>query len=75
MARHAHTEMKTQDHQDNDKERVPINQEMDKQPNRGKRKHDDEEDDRKPTVKPKKKMMKITKTMMIKITKTIMRKK
>ena len=51
MARHAHTEMKTQDHQDNNKERVPMNQEMDKQPNRGKRKHDDDEDDQKPTAK------------------------
>ena len=45
--------MKTQDRQDNDKERVPINQEMDKQPNRGKRKCDDDEDDQKPTVNPK----------------------
>ena len=53
MARHAHTEMKTQDCQDNDKERVPMNQEMDKQPNRGKRKCDDDKDDQKPTVKPK----------------------
>ena len=34
MVRHAYT----QDHQDNNKERVPIKQEMDKQPNRGKRK-------------------------------------
>ena len=38
MVRHAYIEMKTQDHQDNNKERVSIKQEMDKQPNRGKRK-------------------------------------
>ena len=54
MARHAHTEMKMQDHQDDDKESVPINQEIDNQPSRGKRKHDDEEDDQKPTAKLKK---------------------
>ena len=53
MARCACTEMKMQDHQDNDKESVPINQEMDNQPSKGKRKHDDEEDDQKPTAKPK----------------------
>ena len=53
MARCTHTQMKTQDHQDNYKERVPINQEMDKQPNRGKRKHDDDKDDQKPAAKPK----------------------
>ena len=41
-------EMKTQDCQDNNKERVSIKQEMDKQPNRGKRKRDDDEDDQKP---------------------------
>ena len=41
MVRHAYT----QDHQDNNKERVPIKQEMDKQPNRGKRKCDDDRDD------------------------------
>ena len=45
MVRHAYKEMKTQDHQDNNKERVSIKQEMDKRPNRGKRKHDDDEDD------------------------------
>ena len=54
MTRHAHTEMKMQDHQDDDKESVPINQEMDHQPSRGKRKCDDEEDDQKPAAKPKK---------------------
>ena len=57
MASYAPTEMKMQDHQDDDKEGVPINQEMDDQPSRGKRKHD-EEDDQKPTAKLKK-----TKTM------------
>ena len=53
MARCAHTEMKIQDCQDDDRESVPINQEMDNQPSRGKRKHD-VEDDPKPTAKPKK---------------------
>ena len=53
MVRHAYTEMKTQDCQDNNKESVPTKQEMDKQPNRGKRKRDDDEDDQKPTAKPK----------------------
>ena len=43
--RHVYIEMKTHDHQDNNKERVPIKQEMDKQPKRGKRKHDDDKDD------------------------------
>ena len=38
-------EIKIQDHQDNNKEKVSIKHEMDKQPNRGKRKRDDDEDD------------------------------
>ena len=45
MVRHAYTKMKTHDHQNNNKEKVPIKQEMDKQPNRGKRKCDDDKDD------------------------------
>ena len=44
MASHASTAMKIQDLQDDDKEGVPINQEMDNQPSRGKRKHDEEDD-------------------------------
>ena len=54
MVRHAYKEVKTQDHQDNNKEKVSIKQEMDKQPNRGKRKCDDDKDDQKPRAKPKK---------------------
>ena len=54
MVRHTDNEMKIQDCQDNNKENVSIKHEMDKQPNRGKRKCDDDEDDRKPTAKPKK---------------------
>ena len=38
MVRHTDKEMKIQDHQDNHKEKVSIKYEMDKQPNRGKRK-------------------------------------
>ena len=53
MVRHAYTEMKTHDCQDNNKERVPIKQEMDKHPNRGKRKCDDDKYDQKPAAKPK----------------------
>ena len=45
MVRHACKEIKTQDCQDNNKERVPIKQEMDKQPSRGMRKCDDDKDD------------------------------
>ena len=44
MASHAPTEMKIQDHQDDDEEGVPINQDMDNQPSSGKRKHDEEDD-------------------------------
>ena len=54
MVRCTDKEMKIQDHQDSNKEKVSIKQEMDKQPNRGKRKHDDDEDDQKPTAEPKK---------------------
>ena len=46
--------MKIQDCQDNHKEQVPIKQEMDRQPSRGARKCDDDEDDQKPAAKPKK---------------------
>ena len=53
MVRCTDKEMKIQDHQDNNKEKVSIKQEMDKQPNRGMRKCDDDEDDRKPAAKPK----------------------
>ena len=53
MASHAFPEMKIQDRKDGDKEGVLINQEMDDQPSRGKRKRA-EEDDRKPAAKPKK---------------------
>ena len=53
MVRCTDKEMKIQDHQDNNKEKVSIKQEMDKQPNRGMRKCDDDEDDRKRAVKPK----------------------
>ena len=53
MVRCTYKEMKIQDCQDNNKENVSIKQEMDKQPNRGKRKCDDDEDDRKPAAKPK----------------------
>ena len=45
MVRCAYKEMKTQDCQDNNKEIVSIKQEMDKPPNRGERKCDDDEDD------------------------------
>ena len=54
MVRCTDKEMKIQDHQDNNKEKVSIKHEMDKQPNGGKRKQDDDKDDQKPTVKPKK---------------------
>ena len=53
MGRHACTEMKSQDRQDKNKERVCIKHEMDKQLNRVKRKCDDDEDDEKPTAEPK----------------------
>ena len=45
MVRCAYKEMKIQHHQNKNKEIVSIKQEMDKQPHRGKRKHDDDEDD------------------------------
>ena len=57
MMRCTDNEMKIQDHQDNDKEKTSIKYEMDKQPNRGRRKCDDE-DDQKPTAKPKKNVTK-----------------
>ena len=38
VVRHIYNKMKIQDRQDNDKEKVSIKHEMDKQPNRGKRK-------------------------------------
>ena len=60
MVRHTHNEMKIQDCQDNNKEKVSIKHEMDKQPNRGKRKCDDDKDDRKPAAKPKKMSPKMT---------------
>ena len=37
-------EMKMQDHKDDYKQGVLINQEMDDQPSRGKRRHDEEDD-------------------------------
>ena len=52
MVRHTDNEMKTQESQDDDKENVSIKYEMDKQPNKGKRKRDDDKDDRKPAAKP-----------------------
>ena len=52
MVRHAYTETKTHDRQDNNIERVPIKQEMDKQPNRYKGENDGE-DDWKHAAKPK----------------------
>ena len=54
MVRHTDKEMKIQYCQENNKEKVSIKYEMDKQPNRGKRKQDDDEDDQKPAAKPKK---------------------
>ena len=48
--RHTDNEMKLQETQDDEKS---IKYEMDKQPNRGKRKHDNNKDDRKPTAEPK----------------------
>ena len=54
MVRCTDNEMKLQESQDDDNEKVSIKYEMDKQPNRGKRKHDDDEDDQKPAAKPKK---------------------
>ena len=45
MVRCTDNEMKLQESQDNDKERLSIKYEMDKQPNRGKRKRDDDKDD------------------------------
>ena len=45
MVRCTEKEMKIQYRQDNNKEKVPIKHEMDKQPNKGKRKCDDDEDD------------------------------
>ena len=53
MASHAPPEMKVRDCKGDYKVGVLINQEIDDQPSRGKRKRD-EEDDRKPAVKPKK---------------------
>ena len=44
MASHAPLEMKMQDRKDDYKEGVSINQEMDDQPSRGKRKRDEEDD-------------------------------
>ena len=58
MVRHTDNKMKIQECQDNDKEKVSIKYEMEKQPNRGKRKRDDDRDDRKPTAKPKKNVTK-----------------
>ena len=52
--RHTDNEMKLQESQDDNKEKVSIKYKMDKQPNRGKRKCDDDEDDQKPAAKPKK---------------------
>ena len=52
--------MKMQDHQDDYKEGVPVNQEMDDQPSRGKRKRD-EEDDQKPAAPLKKMSLKMMK--------------
>ena len=54
MVRCTDNKMKLQESQDHDKEKVSIKYEIDKQPNRGKRKRDDDKDDRKPTAKPKK---------------------
>ena len=45
MVRCTDNEMKIQESQDDEKEQVSIKYEMDKQPNRGKRKHNDDEDD------------------------------
>ena len=45
MVRHTDNEMKLQESQDDDKEGVSVKYEMDKQPNRGKRKHVDDEAD------------------------------
>ena len=59
MVRCTDNEMKLQESQDDDKEKVSIKYEMDKQPNRGKSKRDDDdEDDQKPAVKPKKNVTK-----------------
>ena len=54
MVRHTDNKMNIKEHQDNDKEKVSIKYEMDKQPNRGKRKCNDGKDDQKPATKPKK---------------------
>ena len=45
MDRCTDNEMKIQESQDDDKEKVSIKYEMGKQPNRGKRKRDDDEND------------------------------
>ena len=54
MVGHTDNKMKIQDCQDNNKEIVSIKHEMDKQPNRGKTKCDDDEDDQNPAAKPNK---------------------
>ena len=45
MVRHTDNKMKIQECQDDDKEKVSIKYEMERQPNRGKRKRDDDRDD------------------------------
>ena len=45
MVRHSHNKMKLRESRDDDKEKVSIKYEMDKQPNRVKRKWDDDKDD------------------------------
>ena len=66
MVRHTEKEMKIQACHDNNKENVSTKYEMDKQSNRGKRKQDDDKDDRKPQENQRQmspKMTKIVKTV------------